>query len=213
MSFGASLIHAVYRLSGVKKLYSLPEDELLKAIEKANRGRGFFLPADHKAYYEKKMIGDFPCLIVRAAETPAKRAILFCFGGGMVIGPDKGDAAVLRKLCFGTDSDVWFPMYPLCTEHCITESYAMAFECYYREAKEDFARIIEQLNTLGGDGNVRNRTFGRSGPRRAAVSGLRGRHPERRSRHGASLRAQGAGALHLAWPDDAGEDQTESGDG
>ena len=35
MSFGASLIHAVYRLSGVKKLYSLPEDELLKAIEKA----------------------------------------------------------------------------------------------------------------------------------------------------------------------------------
>ena len=84
MSFGASLIHAVYRLSGVKKLYSLPEDELLKAIEKANRGRGFFLPADHKAYYEKKMIGDFPCLIVRAAEMPAKRAILFFFGGGMV---------------------------------------------------------------------------------------------------------------------------------
>ena len=112
MSFGASLIHAVCRLSGVKKLYSLPEDELLKAIEKANRGRGFFLPADHKAYYEKKMIGDFPCLIVRAAEMPAKRAILFFFGGGMVIGPDKGDAAVLRKLCFGTDSDVWFPIYP-----------------------------------------------------------------------------------------------------
>lgn len=119
MSFGASLIHAVYRLSGVKKLYSLPEDELLKAIEKANRVRGFFLPADHKAYYEKKMIGDFPCLIVRAAEMPAKRAILFFFGGGMVIGPDKGDAAVLRKLCFGTDSDVWFPIYPLCTEHCL----------------------------------------------------------------------------------------------
>lgn len=97
MSFGASLIHAVYRRSGVKKLYSLPEDELLKAIEKANRGRGFFLPADHKAYYEKKMIGDFPCLIVRAAEMPAKRAILFFFGGDMVIGPD---------------SDVRFPIYP-----------------------------------------------------------------------------------------------------
>ena len=68
--------------------------------------------------------------MVRARETPAKRAILFFFGGGMVIGPDKGDAAVLRKLCFGSDSDVWFPIYPLCTEYCITESYAMAFECY-----------------------------------------------------------------------------------
>ena len=151
MSFGASLIHAVYRLSGVKKLYSLPEDELLKAIEKANRGRGFFLPADHKAYYEKKMIGDFPCLIVRAAEMPAKRAILFFFGGGMVIGPDKGDAAVLRKLCYGTGCDVWFPVYPLCTEHCITETYDMAYACY--------RKMIE----LYGGGNVSTCGFSSGG--------------------------------------------------
>ena len=54
MSFGASLIHAVYRLSGVKKLYSLPEDELLKAIEKANRGRGFFLPATIRRTMKRK---------------------------------------------------------------------------------------------------------------------------------------------------------------
>lgn len=97
MSIGASMLHAVYRLSGVKKAFALPEEELLKAIEKANRGRGFFMPADHKAYYEKKTINGFPCLVVRAAKEPAKRAILFFFGGGMVIGPDKGDAAVLRR--------------------------------------------------------------------------------------------------------------------
>lgn len=41
MSFGASLLRTVYRLSGVKKAFALPEDRLLKAIEKANRGRGF----------------------------------------------------------------------------------------------------------------------------------------------------------------------------
>ena len=130
MSFGSSLLRTAYKLSGAKKAFALPEDELLKAIEKANRGRGFFMPTDHKAHYEKKMVNGFPCLIVRAAEKPARRAILFFFGGGMVIGPDKGDAAVLRKLCYGTDSDVWFPIYPLCTEHCITESYDMAYECY-----------------------------------------------------------------------------------
>lgn len=100
------------------------------------------MPTDHKAHYEKKMVNGFPCLIVRAAEKPARRAILFFFGGGMVIGPDKGDAAVLRKLCYGTDSDVWFPIYPLCTEHCITESYDMAYECY------------RQMIALYGGGNV-----------------------------------------------------------
>lgn len=67
MSIGAAALRAAYRLSGAKKAFALPEDQLLKAIKKANRGRGFFMPADHKAHYEKKMISGFPCLVVRAA--------------------------------------------------------------------------------------------------------------------------------------------------
>ena len=50
----------------------------------------------------------------------------------MVIGPDKGDLFVMRKLCHETGCDVWFPFYPLCTEHCITETYDMVYECYRR---------------------------------------------------------------------------------
>ncbi len=50
----------------------------------------------------------------------------------MVIGPDKGDLPVMRKLCRETGCDVWFPFYPLCMEHCITETYAMVYECYRR---------------------------------------------------------------------------------
>ncbi len=151
MSMGASLLRAAYRVSGAKKAFALPEEALLKAIERANRGRGFFLPTDRKAYYEKKMINGFPCLVVRAAREPAKRAILFFFGGGMVIGPDKGDAAVLRKLCYGTGCDVWFPVYPLCTEHCITVSYDMAFACY------------RQMVALYGGGNVSTCGFSSGG--------------------------------------------------
>ena len=67
MTLAASLLRGIYTLSGVKKAFSLPEEQLLRAIEKANRGRGFFLPTDRKACYEKKMICGFPCLIVRAA--------------------------------------------------------------------------------------------------------------------------------------------------
>ena len=58
MSIGASLLRGVYRLSGVKKAFALPVGQLLKAIEKANRGRGFFMPTDHKAHYEKRMVNE-----------------------------------------------------------------------------------------------------------------------------------------------------------
>lgn len=130
MSFFASVLRAAYKFSGVKKAFTLPEDEILKVIEKQNRSRGVFTPKDHKAHYEMITVNGFPCLIVRERPQPSKCAILYFFGGGMVIGPDRGDLPVMRKLAFDSGCDVWFPFYPLCTEHCITDTYAMAYECY-----------------------------------------------------------------------------------
>ncbi len=98
MSFFASALRAAYKLSGAKKAFSLPEEEILKVIEKQNRSRGVFTPTDHKACYEMIDVNGFPCLIVRAKPEPSERAILYFFGGGMVIGPDKGDLPVMRKL-------------------------------------------------------------------------------------------------------------------
>ena len=37
MSFLASVLRAVYKLSGAKKSFALPEDKLLQEIEKQNR--------------------------------------------------------------------------------------------------------------------------------------------------------------------------------
>lgn len=151
MSAFASALRAAYRVIGAKKAFSLPEEEIKKVIEKQNRHRGVFTPTDRKAYYETVQVNGFPCLIVRENPRPAKRAILYFFGGGMVIGPDKGDLPVMRKLAHGTGCDVWFPFYPLCTEHCITETYDMAFECY--------RRMIE----LYGGGNVSTCGFSSGG--------------------------------------------------
>jgi len=151
MSFFASLLRAAYKLSGAKKSFALPEDKLLKEIEKQNRSRGVFTPTDHKAYYETITVNGFPCLLVRNAPQPSERAILYFFGGGMVIGPDKGDLPVMRKLARETGCDVWFPFYPLCTEHCITETYAMVYECY------------RQMIALYGGGNVSTCGFSSGG--------------------------------------------------
>ena len=151
MSFFASLLRAAYKLSGAKKSFALPEDKLLKEIEKQNRSRGVFTPTDHKAYYETITVNGFPCLLVRNAPQPSEHAILYFFGGGMVIGPDKGDLPVMRKLARETGCDVWFPFYPLCTEHCITETYAMVYECY------------RQMIALYGGGNVSTCGFSSGG--------------------------------------------------
>ena len=69
----------------------------------------------------------------------------------MVIGPDRGDLPVMRKLARDTGCDVWFPFYPLCMEHCITETYDMVYECY--------RRMIE----LYGGGNVSTCGFSSGG--------------------------------------------------
>ena len=49
MSFPAWLLRSVYRLSGAKKQFALPEEKLMQVVEKQNRNRGFFFPSDHKA--------------------------------------------------------------------------------------------------------------------------------------------------------------------
>ena len=151
MSIFARILRSIYKISGAKKTFTLPEHELQKKIEKQNRHRGVFMPTDHKACYEMITVKGFPCLIVREHSKPSKCAILYFFGGGMVIGPDKGDLPVMRKLMRDTGCDVWFPFYPLCTEHCITETYDMVFECY--------RRMIE----LYGGGNVSTCGFSSGG--------------------------------------------------
>ena len=65
MGIFASLLRGAYKLSGAKKAFGLPEDELIKEIEKQNKNRGVFVPIDHKAYYEMITVNGFKCLIVR----------------------------------------------------------------------------------------------------------------------------------------------------
>lgn len=131
MGIGAKLINWGVKFSGIKKLYSLPEDEFLQKVKKMNRNRGFFIPKDHRAHYEDELIfGKYHCLKVMPDTAPAKRGILCFYGGGMILDSDRGDIAVAAKLANQTGCDVWFPYYPLCIEHDIRENIEMGFECY-----------------------------------------------------------------------------------
>ena len=78
MSIFSSILRTAYKLSGAKKAFGLPEDEIKKVIEKQNRHRGVFMPTDRKAYYETIEVNGFPCLIVREHPKPSERPAVMC---------------------------------------------------------------------------------------------------------------------------------------
>ncbi len=122
------LMAGVVRLSGIKKMFVLPEDELLKKIRKLNQKRNFHIPNNQKAIYGDRVILErYHCLTIQTEKAPKKKAVLFFFGGGMCIGPDQGDVNQAVTIAKQTDSDVWFPYYPLCTDHPISETSVKSF--------------------------------------------------------------------------------------
>lgn len=118
------LIDMRQELSGTK------EEILARAAEKNSKNRSFFEPADNKAYYTDHIIDGYHCTEIDMQKTRKKWAVLFVFGGGMILGSDRGDIGLSRKIAQITDSDVWFPYYPMCHEHDMLENVQMIFGCY-----------------------------------------------------------------------------------
>ena len=152
LSVRYSIAKTVLKLSGYKKIFGLPQDELVKKAEGYNKNRDFRLPRDHKFIYGDVPVcgGKYHCLTIQQSQTRTKRAILFFFGGGMLIGPDGSDVAT--AVAFGKDCgmDVWFPYYPLCTKHCITDTYEMAFDTYRKMTEVYGAENITNLGFSSG---------------------------------------------------------------
>lgn len=66
MSFSASVVRVGFKLSGIKKVFGLPEDRLLEKINKLNRGRDFFVPCDGDFDFEDRVIGEkYHCLVIK----------------------------------------------------------------------------------------------------------------------------------------------------
>ena len=150
MSIRYKLASAALRAAGTKKLFALPEEELLEKVRGMNRRRQFQMPKDHKAVYGDRLIlGQYHCLTIQLGQKRTKKAILYLFGGGMIVGPDQGDIKTARDFAVRSGSDCWFPYYPLCTDHCITETYEMVLQCY-REMAECYG--AEHISLVGRRG-------------------------------------------------------------
>lgn len=138
-SFGGA-----YKAVGAKKAFGLPENEIRKVIDRQNRSRGVFTPTDNKAHYEMITVKDFPCLIVREKPEPSKRAILYFFGVGDIHFIYSSDEVLYGAL----------PDFEAACKRANVPYTAFArpkmVHCYcmlpcFREAKEDFAKVVDML--------------------------------------------------------------------
>ena len=112
-------------------LFGTKEEVLAKAAKMNAKNRHFVMPDDSKAHYTDHLIqGQYHCLEIDMEKKRRKNAVLFVFGGGMILGSDKGDVGLSRKIAEMTNADVWFPYYPLCHEHDMLENVQMIYECY-----------------------------------------------------------------------------------
>lgn len=152
ISVSAKLFRWLYWKAGVKKLFSLPREEFERKIRSINARRGFAVPTDKKAVYRhEKIFGQYDCLVACPFEQRSKRAVLFFFGGGMILDSDAADRGLAAKMANETGMDVWFPYYPLCLDHSIKETYEVCFACY--------RKMVE----IYGDGNVSTCGFSSGG--------------------------------------------------
>ncbi len=107
------------------------EEVLAKAAKMNAKSRSFVMPEDGKAHYTDHLIQErYHCLEIDIDTARRKNAVLFVFGGGMILGSDKGDVGLSRKIAETVNADVWFPYYPLCHEHDMLENVQMIYECY-----------------------------------------------------------------------------------
>ena len=112
MSIRYKLASAALRAAGTKKLFALPEEELLEKVRGMNRRRQFQMPKDHKAVYGDRLIlGQYHCLTIQLGQKRTKKAILYLFGGGMIVGPDQGDIKTARDFAVRSGSDCWWSAF------------------------------------------------------------------------------------------------------
>lgn len=101
-------------------------------------------------YNDIVFLDRFHCLKISKNEEKSQNAILFLYGGGMILSPDCRDIKFAASVGKRSKSDIWFPNYPLCMENSIDMIYRMLFEVYKRMVKEYGAENISFLGFSSG---------------------------------------------------------------
>jgi len=134
LSFEYRMYKAAVKASGVKQSYVMPTDELVAksiAAQTSKKNR-FTLPENTEEFkfVDFKVLGKYHCVKISRTKKVSKSAILYLYGGGMLMPPSKKYIKYACDMCRETGRDVFFAYYPLCSTHSILTSVQVVFEMY-----------------------------------------------------------------------------------
>ena len=83
----------------IKKMLIGTKEEVLARAAKMNARNPSRFPTNKKAHYtDHPILHSYHCLEIDRKEKRREKAILFVFSGGMILGSDKGDIGLARKI-------------------------------------------------------------------------------------------------------------------
>lgn len=150
-------IEKMARASGIRKTLSSPGPAFEALLKRSDRDqkKPFAVPVKQmkpRLSVIRKTFDGAACFIVRPRGTRPDRAVLCLFGKGFILPPDSGDMVLSGEIAAGTDSDVWFPLYPMAPSHSVSESLESLRLIYGRMLKRYPAEKIRFFGASSGAG-------------------------------------------------------------
>lgn len=120
------------KMMGIKKMTSLPEEELIQMSRKMQAESAFQMPANDAEYTYKDhlFMEKFHAVQIKPQNTSGKKAVLYLYGGGMMTPPPKRYFEYAKKMARLTGRDVWYVYYPLCADYTIKDAVLMVHDVY-----------------------------------------------------------------------------------
>ncbi len=98
----------------------------------------------------EKKIGKHRYFIISQRNRQPPRAVLYLFGGGYIMPPDKWDFLFAAEIAEETDAEVWFPIYPLAPHYKLMDSVKMVMGVYEKMLERFLAEKITFIGLSSG---------------------------------------------------------------
>ncbi len=154
MSLTSRMLIKFLQLSGMKgKLAKVSQKTFEEAVS-YNRKHPFIMPNAHKTIYEKIDIqtsfGIYPCVKITQPDSCRDHAVLFTWGGGGLLNTWKSQLGLAVKLGRDANVPVYYPIYPLATEHSLLDTMEMIVETYGKLLEDYEADNISVIGVSSG---------------------------------------------------------------
>ncbi len=154
MSFTSRMLIGFLRLSGMKGKLAKGSQKTFEEAVSYNRKHPFIMPGDRKAIYERIDIqtsfGSFPCVRITQPDSRKDHAVLFTWGGGGLLNTWKSQLGIAVKLGRDANVPVYYPIYPLATDHSLLDTMEMIAETYGKLLEDCEADNISVIGVSSG---------------------------------------------------------------